>query len=237
MKRTDEKMRVLIVMPAYNEAGSLPSLIQKAEKACEYCDLLVINDCSQDDTSEVCAALDCQVIDLPVNLGIGGAVQTGIKYAYDHGYDAVVQVDGDGQHDPGYIPLLLEKLNGGADACIGSRFLEREGFQSTGVRRAAIRFFSGLLKILTGKRFTDPTSGFRAFGKKAIEYFSADYPKDYPEPEAIVMLEREGLKVEEIPVKMFDREHGRSSITFIKSTYYMLKVTLSVVISSISKRR
>jgi len=237
MNRAVEKMKILIVIPAYNEAGNLPSLIRKTQKACVYCDLLVVNDCSQDDTSEVCKSLNCQVIDLPVNLGIGGAVQTGIKYAYAHGYDAVVQVDGDGQHDPGYITLLLDKLSAGADACIGSRFLEREGFQSTGVRRAAIRFFSGLLKILTGKRFTDPTSGFRAFGKKAIEYFSIDYPKDYPEPETIIMLEREGLIVEDIPVKMSDREHGRSSITFIKSTYYMLKVTLSVVISSISRRR
>ncbi|MFA6736641.1 MAG: glycosyltransferase family 2 protein [Saccharofermentanales bacterium] len=231
------KSKVLLIIPAYNEAVNLPPLIDAIAGVCKSCVPLVINDRSTDDTVEVCRKLGCKIINLPVNLGIGGAVQTGLKYAQAKGYDFAIQVDGDGQHDPVYIPQMLEVLRDGANVCIGSRFLEFEGFQSTGIRRAGIKFYSGLLKILTGRRFTDPTSGFRAFDRKAIEHFCEDYPRDYPEPEAIVMLHRAGLEVVEIPVIMKSRGHGRSSINFTRSVYYFTKVTISILISRIARRR
>lgn len=231
-----EILKILIIIPAYNEAKNLPALISKIRDKCSECDFIVINDCSPDDTAKVCENLKCKHINLSSNLGIGGAVQTGLKYAFINGYDIAVQVDGDGQHDPSYIHLLVQKLNEGANACIGSRFLEKEGFQSTGLRRAGISFFSGLLRLLTGKRFTDPTSGFRAWDKSVIEYFSTNYPKDYPEPDTIIMLVRKGMRIDEVPVVMSSREHGKSSITLIKSIYYIFKVTISLLILKISRK-
>lgn len=232
--RERNMLNVLIIIPAYNEGKNLPELIGIMRSKCSGYDFIVINDCSTDNTAQICKSLACRHINLSAKLGIGGSVQTGIKYAFINGYDIVIQVDGDGQHDPSYINLMIEKIRNGANVCIGSRFLEKEGFQSTRIRRFGICFFSGVLKGLTGEKFSDPTSGFRAWDKNAIEYFSKDYPKDYPEVETIIMLVRRGMRIEEVPVIMSQREHGRSSITFIRSIYYIFKVTISLLILKIS---
>jgi len=228
-------MRVLIIIPAYNEEGNLPKLLADIKKNNPYFDVIVINDCSLDRTKEVCKYYDSDVVNLPVNLGIGGAVQTGYKYAYYNNYDIAVQVDGDGQHNTKYINELIEKLDEGFNLCIGSRFIVNQGFQSTATRRAGIRFFSVLIKMVTGQVVSDPTSGFRACDKKLIEYFAQEYPKDYPEPETIVIARRNNFKVSEVPVIMAEREDGKSSITSFKSIYYMIKVTMAILIASLSK--
>ena len=170
-----------------------------------------------------------------MNLGIGGAVQSGYRYAMYKGYDAAIQVDGDGQHDPAFIPLLLEELKKGSNISIGSRFISREGFQSTRLRRFGIRYFSWLIYLLTGKYITDPTSGFRACDQTAIKLFAKDYPRDYPEPESIVNASKHKLKITEVPVVMNPREEGKSSITGLKSLYYMIKVSLAIIITSLHK--
>ena len=175
-------------------------------------------------------------MDLPINLGIGGAVQTGYKYAWENGYDMAVQVDGDGQHDPEFLELMAEYLESHqVDMVIGSRFIEKQGFQSSGMRRVGIRFFSGLIRLMTGKTITDPTSGLRMAGRNVIELFSKDYPRDYPEPESVVAILRKGLKVAEVPVIMREREGGVSSISMKKSVYYMVKVTLAILIERIRR--
>lgn len=232
-----EQIRVLLIIPAFNESGNLPVLLDKLKEREEYMDILVINDCSSDDTSGISWEYDVATVDLPVNLGIGGAVQTGFKYARNFGYPIAVQVDGDGQHNPKYINDLVEKVLEGYNMCIGSRFIHNAGFRSTATRRMGIRFYSILLKLLTGQEFTDPTSGFRAFDRKAIELFAEDYPTDYAEPESIIMLTKRKMKVCEIPVIMNAREKGKSSINAIKSVYYIIKVTLAICISSLSQKR
>jgi glycosyltransferase involved in cell wall biosynthesis len=225
-------MKTLIIIPAYNEAKNLLPLLDRIKNLCPGYDVVVINDSSTDNTSAICKQYGVQVIDLPVNLGIGGAVQTGYRYAHYKNYDAAVQVDGDGQHNPEYISQLISELENGANISIGSRFISNEGFQSSGIRRLAIRYFSRLIQLFTGLRITDPTSGFRACDSKAIRLFASDYPKDYPEPESIVNAARNKLCVREIPVIMNERKEGKSSITFIKSLYYMIKVSLAVIIAS-----
>lgn len=224
-------MKKLIIIPAYNEEESIYSTVQDLkEKASEF-DYVVINDCSTDSTREICEENGFNIINLPINLGIGGAVQTGYKYAYKNGYECVVQVDGDGQHDVAYLKRMAavledEKL----DMVIGSRFIEKKGFQSSGLRRIGIRFFTILIKLLTGYTITDPTSGLRMIGRKALEIFAEAYPKDYPEPETTVAVLRRGLKVKEIPVVMRERMGGVSSISFRKSVYYMIKVPLAMIV-------
>lgn len=229
-------MKVLVIIPAYNEEGNLPSLIRDISSKYPQYHLLVVNDCSEDRTWSLCKELGVDVLDLPINLGIGGAVQAGYRYALYKGYDIAVQVDGDGQHDPEYIALLVDAVVNGADLCIGSRFLEGEGFQSTFTRRLGIKYFSWLIEFFTGRRVSDPTSGFRACNRKVIEFFAKDYPRDYPEPETVVVLNRRGFKVEEAPVRMKGRREGKSSITALKSVYYMVKVSLAIVVASIRKR-
>ncbi|NLV35936.1 MAG: glycosyltransferase family 2 protein [Clostridiaceae bacterium] len=230
-------MKTLIIIPAYNEAKNLVPLLDRIRIACPDYDVVVINDCSTDNTLAICKKYRAHVIDLPVNLGIGGAVQAGYKYARYKHYDAAVQVDGDGQHNPEYIKLLVSELENGANICIGSRFISKEGFQSSLIRRLAIRYFSGLIQLFTGLYITDPTSGFRACDTKAISLFASDYPRDYPEPESIVSAARNKLSACEIPVVMNERKEGKSSITFVKSLYYMIKVSLAIVIASFSSRR
>lgn len=225
-------MKTLIIIPAYNEAKNLTVLLDRIAAVCGGCEALVINDSSQDNTADICKERGVSVIDLPVNLGIGGAVQTGYRYALHKGYDAVVQVDGDGQHNPEYIGNLLSELKNGSNLCIGSRFLSKEGYRSSRARRFAIRYFSGLIYVFTGQRITDPTSGFRACDRIAVNLFARDYPRDYPEPESIVNAIRHRLRVSEAPVVMNARKEGKSSITSIKSIYYMVKVSLAVIIAS-----
>lgn len=225
-------MKVLIIIPAFNEEKNLSGLLDRLDKACPEHDVVVVNDSSEDNTLRLCRERGVHVIDLPVNLGIGGAVQAGYMYARYRNYDAAVQVDGDGQHNPEYISLLLDELDKGADLCIGSRFLADGGFRSTGVRRFAIRYFSRLIYLFTGLKVTDPTSGFRACDRKAIRLFAADYPRDYPEPESIVNAVRNRLKVKEVSVVMNMRKQGKSSITSMRSVYYMIKVSLAVILAS-----
>jgi glycosyltransferase involved in cell wall biosynthesis len=228
--------RTLIIIPAYNEGENLPGLFESLKNAEGDYDILVINDCSQDNTEAVCIRNGIKVISLPVNLGIGGAVQTGYIYALNHGYDIAIQLDGDGQHDPAFIPSMIKLIEEGCNLCIGSRFIENEGFKSTRIRRAGIKYFSWLIWFVTGFKITDPTSGFRACSREVIRLFAGNYPKDYPEPETVVTVLKNRLKVCEIPVIMNAREGGTSSITRIKGLYYMIKVTLAIIIASISGR-
>ena len=229
-------MKKLIIIPAYNEEANIVKTVESIERDAVGFDYIVINVCSTDRTKEICEEHGFHYVDLPINLGIGGAVQTGYKYAWENGYDMAVQVDGDGQHDPEFLELMAEYLETHqVDMVIGSRFIEKQGFQSSGMRRVGIRFFSGLIRLMTGKTITDPTSGLRMAGRNVIELFSKDYPRDYPEPESVVAILRKGLKVAEVPVIMREREGGVSSISMKKSVYYMVKVTLAILIERIRR--
>lgn len=227
----ESKQKVLVIIPAYNEAENILGTVQGVIDA-GY-DYVVINDGSTDGTLSVCRQHGLNVVDLKCNLGIGGAVQTGHKYAQMYGYDVDVQFDGDGQHDVTYIPALLQKINAGNDLVIGSRFLVKgtSEFQTTFMRRVGIAWLSRLLKVVTKQRFTDPTSGFRACGPRAIELFARFYPADYPEPESIAEAHQRGLQLAEVPVSMNERIAGESSIHKLSSIYYMIKVTLAILIT------
>lgn len=229
-------LRVLVIIPAYNEHECILATVEKI-RSCGY-DYVVVNDGSTDDTLALCRANGVNVLDLPINLGISGAVQAGHKYAQRFGYDVDIQVDGDGQHDPSYIPQLVSLIEQGADLAIGSRFIEKsDGFQSTFMRRVGITWLSFWLKLFTGKRVTDPTSGFRASGRRAIDLFCESYPMDYPEPDSIAHALRCGLDVRETPVSMLARQGGRSSIGGLSSVYYMVKVSLAIWIACWSHKR
>jgi glycosyltransferase involved in cell wall biosynthesis len=195
---------------------------------------VVVNDCSSDATGEVISKLNCVVLDLPVNLGIGGAVQTGFRYAFENSYDLAVQVDGDGQHPADEIPKLMNAMrHDGFDIVIGSRFIDKKGFQSSALRRTGINYFRRLNKMLTGIDVADSTSGFRMLNRKALEVVQEYYPDEYPEPEAIVIYRKNDLSVGEVAVEMKERQGGVSSIGFFASIYYMWKVTLGIVFTYI----
>ena len=229
-------MKALVIIPAYNEAENIVKTVEAIKEKAKGFDYIIINDCSTDRTKNICEENGYNVINLPINLGIGGAVQTGYKYAYNHDYDIAVQVDGDGQHDPLFLGVMAQYLEEhSADMVIGSRFIEKKGFQSSRARRIGIVFFTKLIKIMTGATITDPTSGLRMVGRNVIELFSNDYPRDYPEPESVVAILRRHMKVIEIPVVMKEREGGVSSISLKKSVYYMIKVTLAILIERIRK--
>ena len=225
-------MKKLVIIPAYN----IKKTVEEIEKKANEFDYIIINDCSTDDTKKICEKNNFNVINLPINLGIGGAVQTGYRYAYEQGYDIAVQVDGDGQHDPAFLNKMAEYLTEkNINMVIGSRFIEKQGFQSSGTRRIGIKYFTCLIRLLTGKVITDPTSGLRMIDREVIELFAEDYPKDYPEPESVVAILRRKKKVDEIPVVMRERGGGVSSISIKKSIYYMIKVTLAIFIEVIRK--
>ena len=229
-------MKKIVIIPAYNEEGGIVKTVADVMENAKDFDYVVINDCSKDNTLEICHEHNFNVVNLPVNMGIGGGVQTGYMYAYRNGYDIAVQFDGDGQHNASYLDSMSKKLvEENLDMVIGSRYIEKEGFQSSGMRRMGIKYFTGLIKLLTGKKITDPTSGMRMINRKIMKQFSEEYPKDYPEPESIVTILKEGAKVEEIPVKMNAREEGVSSISPSKSIYYMVKVSIAVLIAAIRK--
>jgi len=225
-------MRLLAIVPALNEARSLPGVVAAIRAAAPDCDVCVVDDGSTDGTAAVARRLGVVVLRCPLNLGIGGAVQAGYLWARDRGYDAAVQIDGDGQHDPAWLPALLGPLAAGqADVVIGSRFLEAgEGWRSTRLRRAGIRYLSWFLRLRCGVRVTDPTSGFRAAGRRAIALYAARYPPDYPEPEAIPLARRAGLRIAEVQVRMAERRHGRSSIGAWRTAYYLVKVSLALLV-------
>ena len=228
-------MRTLIIIPAYNEAESIEKVVDNIIQNFPQYDYIVVNDGSDDSTRDICRKRGYQYLNLSINLGIGGAVQTGYKYAKDKGYDVAVQIDGDGQHDIAYLEKMLFLLeNDEADIVIGSRFLEKEGFQSSIARRTGIKILSVLIFLCTGCKVKDVTSGFRAVNKYFIDIYAKNYPTDYPEPEAIVSAVMHGGRIKECPVIMHEREMGTSSINFIKSVYYMIKVTLAILVCRIS---
>jgi len=231
--------KILVIIPAYNEAGRVGAVIRHLRSGYPDFDLLVVDDCSRDTTVKEAREAGARVVSLPFNLGIGGAMQTGFMYARQNGYDIAIQVDGDGQHDPGSIPDMLRPvISGELDLCIGSRFMASSGnFKSSFLRRIGIRFFSGLISILTGSSLTDPTSGFRVYGKKAIGLFAGSYPIDFPEPESIVIARRHQARIGEVPAVMHPRRGGSSSIRYAKSAYYMIKVTLAIMLCILRKNR
>lgn len=227
--------KILIIIPAYNEQENILDTIRDLDQYCLEMDRIVINDDSDDDTRKILIDHNICHIDLPVNLGIGGGVQTGYLYAYENGYEIAVQMDGDGQHCASELQKIVQPiLNDEADVVIGSRFLEKEGFQSSFFRRIGIRFLSGLIFCCTGNRVYDVTSGFRAVNRKYIEIFSKEYAQDYPEPEAIVAVSKHNGRIKEVPVIMKERKNGESSISTAKAVYYMVKVSLAVVFQKIS---
>lgn len=227
--------KTLIIIPAYNEEENILATISGIKESKEY-DYVVINDGSTDNTLKICKDNNINVINLPLNLGIGGAVQTGYMYADMYGYCSAVQIDGDGQHNLDFLLDMKKVLvNENADMVIGSRYLTKDGFQSSVMRRAGIKWFTFLIKILTGKTITDPTSGYRLIGRSGIELFAQDYPKDYPEPETIVAMLCNKNKIVEMPVLMNERQGGKSSITALKPIYYMFKVSLSILLEKFRK--
>ena len=227
-------MRKLVIIPAYNEQGGIVKTVRDVEEHAPEFDYIIINDCSTDHTLEICREHGFPVVNLPVNLGIGGGVQTGYVYALRQGYDIAVQFDGDGQHNARYLNEMAEKLKDEhLDMVIGSRYIKKEGFQSSGLRRVGIRYFTWLIKLITGQKITDPTSGMRMANRDVIEIYAKNYPKDYPEPESTMRLIRHRRKIEEFPVEMRDRQGGVSFISPLVSVYYMLKVTLAIIIERV----
>lgn len=227
--------KVLIIIPAHNEEANIKRVIESCKSKCPYCDLLVVNDCSQDKTELILDSENVAYISLPINLGIGGAIQAGYRYARKNKYDIAIQVDGDNQHDVSYIDDMVRTIEEeGADIVIGSRFIRKEGFQSSATRRLGINFLSFLILLCTGERVYDVTSGFRAVNRYFIDFYANSYPDDYPEPEAIVAAIMHKGKIKEIPVIMHERDGGKSSITIKRSIYYMIKVSLAIIICRIS---
>ena len=233
-------MRILIIIPAYNEEGNILHTLQDLKDHYSQADTLVINDCSRDGTMRLLEQNSEEHVNLPVNLGIGGAVQTGYLYARQNGYEIAVQFDGDGQHRADCLQGLVQPLlDGEADMVVGSRFLpesDQKGFQSSAARRFGIRLLSFLIRVVTGKRIYDVTSGFRAVNRELIEYYAENYAQDYPEPEAIVMALNNGFRVREVPVRMNERAEGKSSIRAFSSLYYMIKVSMAIVMTGIHAR-
>lgn len=237
-------MRVLLIIPAYNEEENILKIYkiineynQNKEQKLDY---IVINDGSNDKTLKILRENKINHINLINNLGIGGAVQTGYKYANENKYDIAIQFDGDGQHDINYVENICNPIiNGQADMCIGTRYLDKSSssFKSTFMRRFGSNIISTFIRIFSSKKITDPTSGFRAVNKKVIEEFAKEYPKDYPEPESTVLLLVNKYKVQEVPVSMNERIGGKSFVTPFKSIDYMIKVVLAIIIDSISLRK
>ncbi|NLE65758.1 MAG: glycosyltransferase family 2 protein [Elusimicrobia bacterium] len=231
--------KILVIIPAFNEEGAIVATVRDVRSLPFSVEVLVVNDGSRDRTAAVAADAGAVVVSLPFNLGIGGAVQTGYRYALDRGFDIAVQVDGDGQHDVAYLKRLVDPvLSGLVDMAIGSRFLSDEkGFRSSFFRRVGIRFFRRLIAFLTGFQATDPTSGFRACNARLIRIFAGYYPSDFPEPESIVVARRLGATLCEVPVVMRPRRSGKSSIGRIRSPYYMIKVTGAILLHMFRDRK
>lgn len=233
---------ICIIIPCHNEAQCIESVLQNLRKYMPDAHYVFVNDASTDRTEQILrdhADDEVTILSLPVNLGIGGAVQTGLLYAWRNGFDYAVKFDGDGQHLAQEIAPLLEPVrNGEADLAIGSRFLtNNSGFKSTFMRRLGIRIFRFLSRLLTGQTITDNTSGFRAYGKRALEFAAQNYPAfDYPEPEEVILFLHNHYRVREVPAAMAERKGGKSSINFIKAVYYMIKVVFSVVMAAIRPR-
>jgi glycosyltransferase involved in cell wall biosynthesis len=228
----------LVIVPAYNESESILHVIKDLRENAPDADIVVINDGSHDNTSILARNAGVHVVDLPVNLGIGGAVQTGYLFALENGHKYAMQFDADGQHKGSEIPALLQRIKqGDVDAVIGSRFTveDKNAFRSTFARRIGIFFFSRLIRIITGWRFTDPTSGFTVINRKAMDVFSKRFPEDHPPPETIVLLKKAGCIAAEVPAAMKERMNSSSSITLSGSVYFMIKVTLAILVDLLRK--
>jgi glycosyltransferase involved in cell wall biosynthesis len=229
----------LAVVPAYNESGTVANVVASLHERAPDFDVVVVDDGSTDDTAHRARVAGAAVIGLPFNLGIGGAVQTGFVYAFEHGYDYMAQVDGDGQHGPQELQKLIEAMSGDAtlDMVCGSRFLSPETAYTAPIsRRTGIHLFAFILSKILGQRITDPTSGFRLYNRRAIRLFARDYPHDYPEVEAVLMLHANRLKMTEVPVQMYERGSGSSSINAPRSAYYMIKVSLALLVGLLRRR-
>jgi len=230
--------RHLAIVPAFNEAGSIVQTVGEIHEHAGTFDVLVVDDGSTDATGALAAAAGARVVSLPFNVGIGGAMQCGYLYARDNGYAVAVRVDGDGQHDPRDIPRLLAVLDAdpGIEMVTGSRFLQAGGYRSSPMRLVGIRVFAALMSVITRQRVTDATSGFRMSSRRAIELFARDYPPDYPEVEAILLLHAHRLHMREVPVAMRPRTSGRSTIARAVPAYYMVKVLLAVLVGLLRAR-
>jgi glycosyltransferase involved in cell wall biosynthesis len=229
-ERLDELKRIAIV-PALNEEQTVGRVIDEIRDFDSGFDVVVVDDGSSDRTAGVAADRGAHVLRLPFNLGIGGAMQTGYRFAFEHGYDIAVQIDGDGQHDPAQLPAILAPvLSGEADLCVGSRFTGPGAYRSSFTRRVGIRIFAAVVSAVVRQKVTDTTSGFRAVNRRGIALFAADYPHDYPEVEATVMCIKHKLRLREVPVAMRERGGGASSITALRSVYYMTKVLLAIFV-------
>ncbi|MCP8967994.1 glycosyltransferase family 2 protein [Ectobacillus sp. SYSU M60031] len=228
---------VLIIVPAYNESATLANTIRHLQEITkDKMDILIVNDGSKDNTGEIAESLGVSVVHMPYNMGIGSAMQTGYLYAAENHYDVAIQFDADGQHPAHQIEHLLSYIESGqADFVIGSRFREKTDYRGSVMRRIGIYYFSGLLRLLTGKQFTDPTSGFRAANTAVIQEFAKEYPYDYPEPEVLISLQRKGYRLMETSVNMRERQGGVSSIHAFKSFHYMVKVTLAILMHTFAK--
>src|SRR6476661_3820347 len=225
------ELKRIAIVPALNEEGSDGRVIDEIRAFDPGFDIVVVDDGSTDRTAGIAADRGAHVLRLPFNLGIGGAVQTGYRFAFERGYDVAVQVDGDGQHDAAQLPLILEPVvSGQADLCVGSRFASGSGYQSSFMRRLGIRLFAWVVSAVVRQKVTDTTSGFRAVNRKGIALFAADYPHDYPEVEATIMCVKHKLRLREVPVEMRERAGGESSITALRSIYYMTKVLLAIFV-------
>ncbi len=231
-------MKILVIVPAYNEEKSLPGVIRDLRESVPSADVLVVNDGSKDATADVARKLDVSVLNLPFNLGIGGAVQSGYLYAVRNNYDIAVQFDGDGQHVGKEIIKLLHPLEtGAADMVIGSRFLVPSKYKAPVFRSVGIWIFSFVLSRVMATSVTDSTSGFRAASRSVIEFFARNYPDDYPEVESLVLLHKVNKRMMEVPVTMRERTGGKSSITPVRSIYYMIKVLIAIFIDLMKKVR
>jgi glycosyltransferase involved in cell wall biosynthesis len=229
-------MKTLVIVPAYNEAESIGHVINDLKEYFPEGDVIVINDGSSDNTSSIVRSFEVKVIDLPYNLGIGGAVQTGIKYADINNYDIAIQFDGDGQHMAKELHHIVKPIHDGADMVVGSRFLNATDYKMPLSRKLGSLVFSSVLSLACRQKFTDTTSGFRAYSKKGINLFSDYYPEDYPEVEALIVAHKNGMNIREVPVSMRKRGGGKSSITPIRAIYYMTKVLLAIFIGLLRRR-
>jgi glycosyltransferase involved in cell wall biosynthesis len=229
--------RRLAIVPAYNEERTVRAVVESVRREAPGFDVVVVDDGSTDCTAQLAEAAGAKVLRHPFNLGIGGAVQSGYRHAFDEGYELAVQVDGDGQHDPGEIHSLMRSMGSEeVDMVYGSRFLADSGYRAPAARRFGIRLFSLVLSRVVRQPVTDPTSGFRLCNRRAIELFARDYPHDYPEVEAILMVHAHRLRMREVPVHMHKRQGGRSSITSVESAYYMIKVMLAIFVGLFRRR-
>jgi glycosyltransferase involved in cell wall biosynthesis len=231
--------RVIVIIPAYNEGDRIAEVVGNVRRVVPDCEILVVNDGSRDNTAAAAEAAGATVVSHPFNMGYGVAIQTGYKYAQATGYDFLVQIDGDGQHDPAYIPRLLEPvMKGETDFVIGSRFLAVESYEPSLARRIGMAFFRKIVSLVTGTRITDSTSGYQAFNREVISFFTSEvFPCDYPDADMLITLHMAGFSIRELPVRMYANVEGKSMHSGLKPLYYIFKMILSIFVTLLRKRQ